>query len=236
LAEAAPYLLVCLLLLLVFAGVPIAVCLGVVSLLAIYITTEDIWISLAFLNSTAYQALRQYVFAVIPLFLLMGQFIARSGVASDLYWGLDRWLNRLPGRFAYATVLGNVVFAFVSGTSLASATTFATIAYPQMKQAGYSPHFSLGLISGSACLGMLIPPSLLMVVWAILTDLSIGHLFLAGIGPGFVLASLMIIYIFGVSLLSPDLVGHGSRRRGGRAKCPHVQSRRRLARCPVRST
>ena len=209
---AVPYLLVGLLLLLVFAGVEIAICLGVVSLLAIFYSTRDVEISIAFLNSTAYEALRDYVFAVVPLFLLMGEFIAKSGVAADLYWLIDRWLSRLPGRFAYATVLGNVVFAFVTGTSLASATAFTAIAYPQMKRARYNPSFSLGLISGSACLGMLIPPSLLMVVWAILTDLSIGHLFLAGIIPGFMLAGLMIVYIFALSLVRPDLIGHGPAR------------------------
>lgn len=197
-----------LLLLLVFAGVEVAVSLGIVSFVAIFASTRDIDVSIAFLSSTAYEALRDYVFAVVPLFLLMGEFIARSGLAFDLYWGIDRWLKRIPGRFAYATVLGNVVFSFVSGTSLASATTFTAIAYPQMKRGGYSPHFSLGLISGSACLGMLIPPSLLMVVWGILTNLSIGHLFLAGIIPGFMLAGLMMIYIFVVSLVRPHLVGH----------------------------
>lgn len=209
---ALPYLLVCLLLILVFAGVEIVICLGIVSLLAIYISTQDIEISLAFLYSTAYEALRQYVFAVVPLFILMGHFIAHSGAASDLFWGIDRWLRRLPGRFAYATVLGNVVFAFVTGTSLASATTFTAIAYPQMKQAGYNPYFSLGLISGSACLGMLIPPSILMIVWAILTDLSIGHLFLAGVVPGFMLAGLMMSYICAITIIRPDLVGHAAAR------------------------
>lgn len=197
-----------LLLLLVFAGVEVAVSLGIVSFIAIFASTRDIDVSIAFLSNTAYEALREYLFAVVPLFLLMGEFIARSGLAYDLYWGIDRWLKRIPGRFAYATVLGNVVFSFVSGTSLASATTFTAIAYPQMKRGGYNPYFSLGLISGSACLGMLIPPSLLMVVWGILTNLSIGHLFLAGIIPGFMLAGLMMIYIFVVTLVRPDLVGH----------------------------
>ena len=84
---AAPYLLVCLLLLLVFAGVEIAVCLGIVSFLAMYSATQDLGISLSFLNSTAYEALRQYLFAVVPLFILMGQFIAQSGAAADLYGG-----------------------------------------------------------------------------------------------------------------------------------------------------
>ena len=197
-----------LLLLLVFLNIEVAVALGVVSFLAIYLSTNDLSISVSFLSNTAYEALRDYVFAVVPLFLLMGEFIAKSGIAFDLYWAIDKWLKRIRGRFAYATVLGNVIFSFVSGTSLASATTFTAIAYPQMKRGGYESHFSLGLISGSACLGMLIPPSLLMVVWGILTNISIGHLFLAGIIPGLMLAGLMMIYIAVVSYIRPSIVGH----------------------------
>lgn len=207
--EYSPLLVLALLLFLVFIGVEVAVSLGIVSLVAILISTQDLQISLSFLSNTAYNALRDYVFATIPLFLLMGEFIARSGIAHDLFFGIDRVFKKVRGRFAYATVLGNVAFAFVSGTSLASATSFTAIAYPQMKRSGYNPYFSLGLISGSACLGMLIPPSILMVVWGILTDLSIGHLFLAGIIPGFILAGLFMIYIFTVSFAFPHLVGHG---------------------------
>jgi tripartite ATP-independent transporter DctM subunit len=202
-------LVLALLVFLVFAGVEVAVSLGIVSLVAMLISTGDWEITVAFLSNTAYEALRDYVFAVVPLFLLMGEFIARSGIAYDLFWAIDRWLSRLPARLAFATVLGNVVFSFVSGTSLASATTFTSIAYPHMKRSGYADHFSLGLISGSACLGMLIPPSLLMVVWGILTDISIGHLFLAGIIPGFLLAGLMMAYIAAVAVVRPRVVAHG---------------------------
>src|SRR5262245_3894679 len=207
------YLLLGLLLLLVFGGVEVAICLGVVSFVALYLSTQDLELSLNFMSSTAYEALREYLFAVVPLFLLMGEFIARSGVASDMFWAMDRGIKRLPGRFAYATVLGNLIFGFVTGTSVASATTFTAIAYPQMRRYGYDPAYSLGLISGSSCLGMLIPPSLLMVVWAILTDQSIGHLFLAGIIPGLMLASLMMLYIFATSLVRPDLIGHSPGHR-----------------------
>jgi len=213
------------LLLLVFLGVEVAVSLALVSLTAMWISTGDWHITVSFLSNTAYEALRDYVFAVVPLFLLMGEFIARSGIAYDLFWAIDRWLSRLPARFAYATVLGNVVFSFVSGTSLASATTFTSIAYPQMKRAGYADHFSLGLISGTACLGMLIPPSLLMVVWGILTDISIGHLFLAGIIPGFLLAGLMMVYIATISLAHPHLVAHGPAFQSALASKPNVNQK-----------
>jgi len=163
-------------------------------------------------GSTGYEAIRAYVFAVVPLFMLMGEFISRSGAAADLYNAINKNLSRIPGRLAHATVLGNALFAFVTGTSLASATAFTSIAFPEMKKHGYHPGFALGSIAGSACLGMLIPPSLFMVVWGILTEQSIGILFIAGVIPGFLLTGLMIIYIFGVSVFSPSLVGGGSDR------------------------
>ncbi len=202
-------LLVGVLLALVFSGVHVAVSLGIVSLIGLALATGDLQITFFFLNSTAYEALRDYVFAVVPLFMLMGEFISRSGIAADIFRAINRGLTRVPGRLAHATVTGNVVFAFVTGTSLASATAFTSIAYPQMRRYGYDTSFSLGLISGSACLGMLIPPSLLMIVWGILTEQSIGAIFLAGVLPGIVLAGLMILYIVAVSILRPSAVGEG---------------------------
>jgi len=113
----------------------------------------------------------------------------------------------LPGRLAVATVIGNTIFSFVTGVSIASAAAFSRIAYPEMKAHGYHRGFALGAIAGSSCLGMLIPPSVLMIVWGILTEQSIGQLFLAGILPGILLASLYMIYIIGSAILRPDLVG-----------------------------
>ena len=203
------YLLLALMLVLVFAGVEIAVCLGIIGFLALYLSTGDLELTMSFLSSTAYEALRDYVFAVIPLFLLMGEFIARSGIAADLFWAIDNGMRKLPGRLAYATIAGNVVFGFVTGTSVASATTFTSIAYPQMKRFGYDRPFSLGLIAGSACLGMLIPPSILMVVWGILTEQSIGHLFLAGVIPGLILAGMMAVHVLAVYFFKPEWLGEG---------------------------
>ena len=198
-----------LLLLMVFAGVDVAIALGITAMVGLFWVTGDIALALNFVGSTAVEALRAYVFAVVPLFMLMGEFISRSGAAADLYNSINKNLSRIPGRLAHATVLGNALFAFVTGTSLASATTFTRIAYPEMKRYGYNRGFALGSIAGSACLGMLIPPSLFMVVWGILTEQSIGLLFIAGVLPGFLLAGLMIVYIFGAALVMPRLVGIG---------------------------
>ena len=197
-----------LLLLMVFAGIHVAVALGITAIVGLLLVTDGNFQRTSFfLGSTAYEALRAYVFAVVPLFMLMGEFVARSGAAADVYEGINRKLTRVPGRLAHATVLGNAIFAFVTGTSLASATAFTRIAYPQMKRFGYNRSFALGSIAGSACLGMLIPPSLFMVVWGILTEQSIGILFIAGVVPGFLLAGMMIVYIFIVAYVKPEWVG-----------------------------
>jgi tripartite ATP-independent transporter DctM subunit len=146
---------------------------------------------------------------VIPLFLLMGEFISKSGTVTDVYRGLNRLLRRLPGRLAVATVLGNALFSFVTGVSIASAATFSRIAYPEMKRFGYHNGFALGAVAGSSCLGMLIPPSVLMIVWGILTEQSIGQLFAAGVLPGLMLMSMFIGYIMLMAVLKPSVVGAG---------------------------
>ena len=195
------------LLVLVALGVHIAVALGVASALGIYLVTGNLHVVTTMLGSTAYEALRDYVFAVIPLFMLMGEFIGRSGAVTDVYRGINRVLRRLPGRLAIATVLGNALFSFVTGVSIASAAAFSRIAYPEMKRFGYHKGFALGAVAGSSCLGMLIPPSVLMIVWGILTEKSIGQIFLAGVLPGFLLTAMFVIYIFMSALFRPGLVG-----------------------------
>lgn len=197
------------LLLMVFSGVHIAISLGLTSMLGIYLLTGDIHAMISFVSNTSYEALRDYVFAVIPLFMLMGEFLAKCGAASDLFALINRSMKRIPGRLAVATVLANAVFAFVTGVSIAAAAAFSKIAYPEMKRFGYERQFSLGCIAGSACLGMLIPPSVLMIVWGVLTEMAIGKLFIAGIIPGFIVVTLYIIYIIWVAKTQPHRVGEG---------------------------
>jgi C4-dicarboxylate transporter DctM subunit len=118
-------------------------------------------------------------------------------------------LHRIPGRLALATIIGNALFSFVTGVSIASAAAFSRIAYPEMKRFGYHKGFALGSIAGSSCLGMLIPPSVLMIVWGILTEQSIGRIFAAGVFPGALLMSLFLIYVIFMALWKPEIVGEG---------------------------
>jgi TRAP-type C4-dicarboxylate transport system permease large subunit len=126
--------------------------------------------------------------------MLMGDFLAKCGAARDLYALGNRASRWLPGRLAAATIVANALFGFVTGVSIAAAAAFSRIAYPEMRRFGYRRDFALGCVAGSACLGMLIPPSVLMIVWCVLTELSIGKLFLAGVIPGLLAAAGMVAY------------------------------------------
>ena len=194
--------LIVLILLGVHIGVALALCSGVGVYIMFRGNTEA---ALAIMSNTAYEAIRKDVFAVIPLFVLMGDFVWRSGAAGDLYRICDRTLRRLPGRLAIATIAGNTVFAAVTGVSIASAAAFSRIAYPEMMKLGYKQSFALGAVAGSACLGMLIPPSVLLIVWAILTEMSVGALFVAGIIPGFILALMFSAYVIIAAILKPEI-------------------------------
>ena len=199
---------------LVVIGVHIAIALGMTSALGIWLVTGQDWNAFntvkVMLAAKAYEGIRDYVFAVIPLFMLMGEFIGKSGAITDVYRGINSMLSKLPGRLAIATVFGNALFSFVTGVSIASAAAFSRIAYPEMKRHGYHKGFALGTVAGSSCLGMLIPPSVLMIVWGILTENSIGKIFLAGVLPGLLLTTLFCTYVLGMALFKPEIVGSGS--------------------------
>ncbi len=191
---------------LVFAGVPIGFALLATSMIAmVFITGPDIALDL--LSATAYSGVRDYVFAVVPLFILMGAFMTNSRAAQSLFTAVNFLFRRLRGGLAIATVYANAIFAAVTGVSVASAAVFSTIAYPQMVRFGYSKRLALGSVAGSSVLGMLIPPSLLMILYGILTQVSIGAMFVAGIVPGILLAFLYSIGIMLIGYLRPAWVG-----------------------------
>ena len=205
--------IIIILILLIAISVPVVLALGLTSFVGLYYITGNFNIPLSLLNNTAYGAIRDYIFAVIPLFVLMGELISRSGAAEDLYNLINKSLRRIPARLALATVFGNAVFGAVTGVSIASAAAFSKIAYPQMCKFNYNKTISLGCIAGSASLGMLIPPSILMIVWGVLSEQSIGKLFIAGIIPGIILSFMFAIFVFILAYTKPKLFGEGAENR-----------------------
>lgn len=199
--------IVAILIVLILLSVPVVIALGLSSFFGIVYLTGSWSIAGSLLANTTYESVRDYVFAVIPLFVLMGEFISKSGAASDVYSIINKSFKRLPGRLALATVAGNAVFGAVTGVSIASAAAFSRIAYPQMVRLGYEKSVALGSIAGSASLGMLIPPSILMIVWGVISEQSIGKLFVAGVIPGILLTLMFFIFIISYAWLRPNLFG-----------------------------
>jgi tripartite ATP-independent transporter DctM subunit len=187
--------------------VPIVIALGSASFFGLAYLVGSFDVAVSLLANTAYESIRSYVFAVIPLFVLMGELISKSGAAKDLYVLINTSLSKIPGRLSLATVIGNAVFGAVTGVSIASAAAFSRIAYPEMVSQNYNKAVALGSIAGSASLGMLIPPSILLIVWGVIAEISIGKLFVAGVIPGILLALMFGVFIVIFAILKPKLFG-----------------------------
>lgn len=186
----------------ILLGMHIGIALVVTSFIAAWLmrTPE---IAARFVGAAANDAIRDYLFGVVPLFVLMGMFVSISGVGRDTFDVFQWVLRRLRGGLGLATVGANAVFAAITGISIASASVFTKVATPEMIRHGYTPQFAVGVVAGSSVLGMLIPPSLLMIIYGVIAEESIGRLFLAGILPGLLLASLFCLLIIGMAYLRP---------------------------------
>ncbi len=193
------------LILMIIIGLPIGLSLAATALVGTYFLFESWELAIFTAGNASFSILRNYIFATIPLFIIMGNLISRCGAAGDLYTMMNQLMRRVPARLAIATVAGNAVFAAISGVSVAAAATFSQVAYPQMRRYDYNRPLALGVISGSAMLGMLIPPSILLIFWGILTETSIGELFLAGVIPGLLLALLFMGFLYIVAKRRPEL-------------------------------
>lgn len=190
---------------LITAGMPIAISMLLVSFTGVMlIRNETVAIRMA--GAVANDSLNQYLFAVVPLFVLMGLLVTASGVGKDTFDVFQKLLRRIRAGLGVATVFANAVFAAITGISVASATVFSRVAVPEMTRHGYSKSFSTGVVAGSSVLGMLIPPSLLMIVYAVLAEESVGRMFLAGIGPGLLLAVMFSIAIMLMARFRPTMV------------------------------
>ncbi len=194
-------------LLLIQTGMHVAIALSLVSFVGVVLVKGKLAVAGALLSMAALDSIARYSFGVIPLFVLMGVLVGVSGMGRDVFDVAGQMFRRVRGGLGIATVFANAIFAAVNGTSIASASVFTKIAVPELIRQGYTPRFAVGVVAGSSVLGMLIPPSLLLILFGILSETSIGALFTAGIIPGIVLALLYALLIVALSTFAPSWVG-----------------------------
>lgn len=188
-------------------GVPIAVALLLTGFAGLALLKRDFGIATDTLSLAAQGTVAEYVFATVPLFVLMGLFVSVSEIGRDSFRAAQQAFGRIRGGLGVATVAANAVFAAITGISIASAAIFAKIAVPEMVARGYTAKFAVGLTAGSSVLGMLIPPSLLLIIYGVIAEVSIGALFLAAIVPGIILAVAFACSVILMARFWPDFVG-----------------------------
>ena len=185
-------------------GLPIAFSLAVAGIIGIYLQTGNWQVVLRILGTTPFSTVAEYTLTAIPMFILMAYFSASSGLARDLYTAGAHWLSRLRGGLAIATVFACGIFGAMSGASLAAAAVMSSIAMPEMRRHGYSDELAAGAIGVGATLDILIPPSVGMVIYGIMTQTSIGKLLIAGIVPGIIVGVFLILAILVWVKVSPS--------------------------------
>jgi tripartite ATP-independent transporter DctM subunit len=211
-------LAIILLLFLLLLGVPIAFAMGAAGLLGILVL-EGPAAAMAQAALVPWDEARSFVLVTIPLFVLMGQLVFHTGLATELYDGLRAWIGWIPGGMAITSVLACGAFGAVTGSSIATVATMGAIVMPEMDRFGYDRRLATGALAASGTLGILIPPSVIFIFYGVMTETSIGALFIAGIIPGILTAAMFSAIIYFRCLVRPELgppgpVGSWRERRG----------------------
>lgn len=147
-----------------------------------------------------------WTLTALPLFIWMGEILFRTRLSEDMFSGLAPWMEKLPGRLLHTNIIGCAIFAAVSGSSAATCATIGKMTIPELNKRGYPEHMTIGTLAGAGTLGLLIPPSIIMIVYGVTANVSIAQLFVAGILPGILLAGLFMGYTMAWSLLNPTLI------------------------------
>jgi len=193
-------------LLLIYIGMHVPVVLALISFVGVWIIKGNIKIAVSLLWISAAKTVADFLFGVIPLFVLMGLLVSTAGMGRDTYDIAQNALRRVRGGLGMATVIANAIFAAITGVSIASATVFTRISVPEMLRYGYKGRFAVGTVAGSSVLGMLIPPSILLIIFALIAEESVGDLFIAGIGPGILLTFSFCVLIAIMAYGFPNVV------------------------------
>lgn len=194
-------------LVLIYSGLHVAIALILLSFAGVWLLRGNFDVASNMLVLAFKDSISDYLFGVVPLFVLMGLLVAVAGIGRDTFEVAAQVFRRILGGLGIATVAANAVFAAITGISIASAAVFTKVAVPEMLRNGYTGRFAVGVVAGSSVLGMLIPPSLLFILYGVLTEQSVGSLFMAGILPGVLLS---LVYCGGILLMSrfaPGFVG-----------------------------
>ena len=229
-----------LLFVLLAAGMPIGFAMGLSAFLGTLLLI-DTQAALALLGQTAYETALTYNLSVVPMFVLMGYIAGEARLSESLYRACNAWLGHRRGGLALATIGGCGAFAAICGSSLATAATMAQIALPEMRRYGYDDRLATGSVAAGGTIGILIPPSIIMVIYGLLTETSISQLFLAGFLPGILTVAGFMLTIAVMTRIDPRLgppadgprcaTAHGAPQRVGRRSAVSAGDRRPLYRC-----
>ena len=202
---------VVMILVLIYAGVYVPVALGLVSFVGVWIVKGNMELPIKLLAIATGDSIADYLFGVIPLFVLMGLLVANTGMGRDLYEVANIAFRRIRGGLGIATVAANAFFAAITGVSIASASVFTRISVPEMRRYGHTARFAVGVVAGSSVLGMLIPPSVMLILYAVVAEQSIVEMFIAGVMPGVLLSLAYGVAIVAMAYLVPRFVFENGR-------------------------
>jgi len=195
-----------------FLRVPIALAMGIVGIVGYaYMRDWNFTTAFAVAQTKIYETGRNYTLSVVPLFILMGNFVTRAGMSHELFRAAYAFIGHLKGGLAMATILACAGFGAICGSSIATAATMAKVAYPSMKRFGYSDGLATGAIASGGTLGIMIPPSTIMVIYGVFTETNIGKLFAAGVLPGILGATLLCLAVRYVTWRDPNAGPPGER-------------------------
>ncbi len=196
-------LLIALLFVLFALGVEISIALGIVGVLGL-LYLRGFTVGLGVVGSIAWSNASSFSFIAVPLFIFMSGILLHSGIGRGLYTAVARWVSFLPGGLAVASIFSCAIFAAISGSSVATAATIGMIAIPEMRRRGYARPLIFGSLAAGGTLGILIPPSVPMIIYGVMTETSIGHLYMAGIVPGVVLSAMFAAFVVAYAMLWPE--------------------------------